>query len=125
MGHIENDASNNVSLPRERFTELLPGNDRKIHRHTYNSSSVAANIGCRGLCKACTDTGFVYSAKGRISNNMLYMRYVHLTKAKHIHKRQKPSSRQRGCCIRTMAARVQLKNKYLIKSLKEFGAKTN
>jgi hypothetical protein len=32
---------------------------------------------------------------------------VHLRKAKHIHKRH-PSSRQRGCYIRTMTARVQL-----------------
>jgi hypothetical protein len=26
------------------------------------------------------DKGLVYSAKGRIFNNMLYVRYVHLTK---------------------------------------------
>jgi hypothetical protein len=32
------------------------------------------------LCKACTDRGLVYSAKGIIFNNMLYMRYIHLTK---------------------------------------------
>jgi hypothetical protein len=34
-----------------------------------------------------TDRGFVHSAKGRVSNNMLYVRYVHLTKAKHIRMR--------------------------------------
>jgi hypothetical protein len=31
---------------------------------------------------------------------MLYVRYVHLTKATHIHKRH-PSSRQRGYYVRT------------------------
>jgi hypothetical protein len=31
-------------------------------------------------------TCILYSAKARIFNNMLYVRYVHLTKAKHIHK---------------------------------------
>jgi hypothetical protein len=31
------------------------------------------------LCKACIDRGLMYSAKGRIFNNMLYVRYVHLT----------------------------------------------
>jgi hypothetical protein len=40
------------------------------------------------LCKAWTDRGLVYSAQGRIFSNMLYVRYVHLTKAKHIHKSQ-------------------------------------
>jgi hypothetical protein len=35
-----------------------------------------------------TDQGLVYGAKGRIFSNMLYMRYLHLTKARHIHKRQ-------------------------------------
>jgi hypothetical protein len=34
------------------------------------------------LCKACTDRGLVYSAKGRIVSNMLsvYVLYAHLTK---------------------------------------------
>jgi hypothetical protein len=40
------------------------------------------------LSKAWTDRGLVYSAKATIFNNMLYVRYVHFTKAKHIHKRQ-------------------------------------
>jgi hypothetical protein len=34
--------------------------------------------------------------------------YVHLTKAKYIHKRK--TDPQRGCYIITIAARVQLKN---------------
>jgi hypothetical protein len=45
------------------------------------------------LWKAWTDRGSVYSAKGRILSNMLYMRYVHLTKAKPIHKRILASER--------------------------------
>jgi hypothetical protein len=32
------------------------------------------------FCKAWTDRGLVCSAKARIFNNMLYVRYVHLTK---------------------------------------------
>jgi hypothetical protein len=40
------------------------------------------------LCKAWTDRGLVYIRKGRIFNIMLQVRYVHLTKAKHIRKRQ-------------------------------------
>jgi hypothetical protein len=32
------------------------------------------------LPKAWTDRGLVYSAKGRIFNNMLYVQYTHLTK---------------------------------------------
>jgi hypothetical protein len=39
-------------------------------------------------CKAWTDRGLVHGAQGRIFNNMLYVRYVHLTKAKLIHKRE-------------------------------------
>jgi hypothetical protein len=42
---------------------------------------------------------------------LLYVRYVHLTKMKNIHKRQNPSSRQRGCYIRTITARVRLQKK--------------
>jgi hypothetical protein len=38
------------------------------------------------LCKASTARGLVYSAEGRISKNMLHRQYVHLTKAKPIHK---------------------------------------
>jgi hypothetical protein len=33
-------------------------------------------------------TGLVCSAQGRIFSNTLYVRYEHLKKAKHIHKRQ-------------------------------------
>jgi hypothetical protein len=45
------------------------------------------------LCKACTDRGLLCSAKGRIY--MIYVRYVHLTKAKSIHRRQShPAVRQ-------------------------------
>jgi hypothetical protein len=40
------------------------------------------------LCKAWTDRGIVYSVQGRIFNNVLYVRYVHLTKAKPICKIQ-------------------------------------
>jgi hypothetical protein len=62
------------------------------------------------FCKACTDTEIVYSAKGRICNNMLYERYVHSTKGQAYSYETNPSSRQRGCYIRTMTARVQLRN---------------
>jgi hypothetical protein len=58
------------------------------------------------LCKACTDRGLVYSAKGRILNNMLYVQYIHLKKGQAY-----SSSRQRGYYIRTMTAGVQLKEK--------------
>jgi hypothetical protein len=37
--------------------------------------------------KAWTDGGLVYIVKGRIFNSMLYVQYVHFTKAKHIHRR--------------------------------------
>jgi hypothetical protein len=40
------------------------------------------------LCKAWNDRGLAYSAQGRIFNNMLYVWYLHLTKAKPIHERQ-------------------------------------
>jgi hypothetical protein len=40
------------------------------------------------LPKAWTDRGLVYSVKSRLFNNMLYVLYVHLTKAKIIRKRQ-------------------------------------
>jgi hypothetical protein len=52
--------------------------------------------------------GLYHSAQGRIFNNMLYVRYIHLTKAKPI-RRANPSSHQRGCYIRTTTARVQKK----------------
>jgi hypothetical protein len=41
------------------------------------------------LCKAYTDRGLVYSVKGRIFNNTLYMGYVHLTRP-NIFIRDKP-----------------------------------
>jgi hypothetical protein len=36
------------------------------------------------ICFAWTERALVYFVKVRIFNNVLYMRYVHLTKAKHI-----------------------------------------
>jgi hypothetical protein len=41
---------------------------------------------------------------------MLYVPYVHFTKAKHIHKRN-PYFLQKGCYTRTMTARVRLQKK--------------
>jgi hypothetical protein len=41
---------------------------------------------------------------------MLYTRYVHLTKAKHIHKRQAHHIARELCYTRTMTIRVNLKN---------------
>jgi hypothetical protein len=72
---------------------------------------------CRGHIartngKAWTDKGFVFNAKARIFNNMLYVRYVHLTR---------PSIFIRDN-IRT--ARVQLK-KIMFVILEGLGAKTN
>jgi hypothetical protein len=55
--------------------------------------------------------GLVPCAKGRIFNNIL-------DKAKHIHK-------TRECYTRTTTARVQLKKKTLVMSLKGLGAKMN
>jgi hypothetical protein len=57
----------------------------------------------------CTDRRLVCSAKGRIFNNMLYVRNVHLTKGQAYSWATNPSSRQRGCYIRTITARVLLK----------------
>jgi hypothetical protein len=47
--------------------------------------------------RACTGRGLVYSAQGRIFSDLLYsyMRYLHLTKAKPIHKRQPVLSSER------------------------------
>jgi hypothetical protein len=44
-----------------------------------------------------------------IFNNMLYVRNVHLTKGQAYSYETNPSSRQRGCYIRTIKVRVQLK----------------
>jgi hypothetical protein len=49
-----------------------------------------------------TEELYTYSAQRRISSIMLYLRYLHVTKAKHIHKRQTQSSRERGSYARTM-----------------------
>jgi hypothetical protein len=56
------------------------------------------------LYKARTDRGLVCSAEQRVFNNMLYVRYVHLTKGQAY-----SFSCQIGCYIRSMTARVQLK----------------
>jgi hypothetical protein len=73
------------------------------------------------LCKACTDKGLVYSAKGRILKNMVYVRNVHFTKGQAYSWERTPSSRQRGSYIRTITARFQLK-KSLVVSLKGLDA---
>jgi hypothetical protein len=56
---------------------------------------------------------------------MLYVRYVHLTKGQAYPYEINPSSRQGGCYVRTMIARVQLQKKILVVILKGLGAKTN
>jgi hypothetical protein len=63
------------------------------------------------LFKACADRGLVYSAEGRVFNNLLYVRYVRLAKDQAYSQQANPSSRQRGCYIRTITARAQLKKK--------------
>jgi hypothetical protein len=62
--------------------------------------------------------------KGKIFNNMLYVRYVHLTKAQTYSREINPFSRQRGCYIRTITVRVQLGKKSLFVGLKGLDAKT-
>jgi hypothetical protein len=52
------------------------------------------------------------------------MRNVYLTKSQAYSYETNPSSRQRGCYIRTITARVQLK-KTLVVGLKGLDAKTN
>jgi hypothetical protein len=64
---------------------------------------------------------FLSNAKGIVFSNMLY---VHLTKGQAYSLETNPSSRQRGCNIRTITATFQLK-KSLVVSLKRLGAKTN
>jgi hypothetical protein len=59
------------------------------------------------LCKAWTDSEFVYSAKGTLFDNVLYKRYVNLMKDEEYSSETNPSSRQRGCYVRTMTAMVQ------------------
>jgi hypothetical protein len=78
------------------------------------------------LCKTCTDRELVYKTKGRIFNNMLYMRYVLLAKGQVCSQETNRFSCQRGCYIRTMTAKVQLKKKKietLVVSLYKLGAK--
>jgi hypothetical protein len=58
------------------------------------------------LCKACTDRGLAYGASGRIYNNLLYVRYVHLTKGQ-AYSLETKSSCQTGCYIRTISDRDQ------------------
>jgi hypothetical protein len=41
---MENDSSNNYS--GNVFTELLPSNDGRIHRHASNRSSIVAAVTC-------------------------------------------------------------------------------
>jgi hypothetical protein len=50
MDCIENDASNNFSFPRERFTELLPrnsGGGGDTQTHAYNNSYIVVCNRCR------------------------------------------------------------------------------
>jgi hypothetical protein len=51
------------------------------------------------LCKNCTDRGLTCCAQGRIFNNMLYVSYVYLTKAKPIHKTQAHSLVREGVTL--------------------------
>jgi hypothetical protein len=64
---------------------------------------------CSG--KACTNSELVYSAKGRIFSNMLYVPYVRLIKGQAYSQEINPSSRQKGCYTWTMTAKVQLLKK--------------
>jgi hypothetical protein len=80
------------------------------------------------LCKACADTRLVHSAQGKLFNvRYVYIcvcvcvfacvcarvRYVHLSKLSSIY------------YMRTMTARVQLKEERLLVNLKGLGTKTN
>jgi hypothetical protein len=75
---------------------LLPSNDRLLCSGDsmfslfgpLRSAMYMFNADNDQLCKAWAGRGLVYSAQGRIFDNMLYVRRLHLTKAKHIHKRQ-------------------------------------
>jgi hypothetical protein len=49
--------------------------------------------------------------KQEVVNNMLYVRNVHMTKGQAYSQQTNPSSRLRGCYIRTNTATVQLGNK--------------
>jgi hypothetical protein len=68
----------------------------------------------------------LYSAQRRLFNNMLYVRYGHLTKTKPIHKRQTYPLVREDLTM-TVTARVQLqkKKKFLVLRSKGLGTKTN
>jgi hypothetical protein len=55
---------------------------------------------------------------------MLYVPYVHFDKGHAYSLETDPFIRQRGCYIRAMTARVQLKKKSLVVILKGLDAKT-
>jgi hypothetical protein len=59
----------------------------------------------------CTDRRPACNAKGTISNKRLYARNVHLLKGQARSQETKPCSCQRGCYVRTIPAKVQLKIK--------------
>jgi hypothetical protein len=63
--------------------------------------------------------------KKEFFNSMLYVRNAHLTKGQAYSLETNPSSRQRGCYVRTNTARVHLGEKSLVVSLKGLDAKTN
>jgi hypothetical protein len=69
----------------------------------------------------------VYSAKVGIFNNILlvYGGNLNFTKSKAYSKAANPYSRQRGCYIRTITARVQLEKISLFTGFKGPGAKAN
>jgi hypothetical protein len=77
------------------------------------------------LYKAYTDRGLVYSAKARHFNNMLHVRYVHLTKAKHIHKRQTHPFVRLLRKDYDHKGLVEKKKNSLVVIVKGLGAKTN
>jgi hypothetical protein len=66
----------------------------------------------------------VFSAKGSIFNNMVYVQNVHMTKGQAYSYETDSTSHQRGCYIRTITTTIQLKNS-LVVSLKGFDAKMN
>jgi hypothetical protein len=79
------------------------------------------------LCKAWTDRGLVYRTKARIFNNMLNVRYMHLTKAKPVYKRQThPLVREdvtQGC--KSSVAKKKKKKKKINVNHKGLGTKTD
>jgi Sec7-like guanine-nucleotide exchange factor len=66
-----------------------------------------------------------FCARGRIFNNMLYVRNVHLAESQAYSQETNQSSRQRVYYITTISARIQLeRRKSLVVSLKGPGAET-